>query len=166
MLALLLFFVDFCACVVLKGWFLRSLLVYFIYVLLKKDPYNASFKHFIAPIFLLLIQDCFLYGLFGLSLVYILPIVFFSMRLKSVLMATEEVILYFLVVGVIVFDSLFFKKMLFSRPVFDVGFLFEIITNIIITRIILLGMRGNRFFPDLFKLNLFGRKRKVWTPNR
>ncbi|KKQ32689.1 MAG: hypothetical protein US49_C0006G0140 [candidate division TM6 bacterium GW2011_GWF2_37_49] len=163
---MLLFFVDFCACVTFNGWFVRSLLVYFSYVILKKDPFDASFKHFFLPIILLLIQDCFLYGHFGLALIYILPIVFFAMQLKSVLMATEEVIVYFLVVGVIIFDNLFFKKMLFSRPIFDGDFLFEIIANIIVTRIILLGMRGNRFLPNLFKLNSFDLKRKVWTPNR
>lgn len=166
MIALLLFFIDFCACFVFKGWFVRSLLVYFIYILLKKDPYDASFKHFFLPIALLLLQDCFLFGRFGLALAYILPLVIFSMRMKHLLMATEEVIVYFLIVSVILFESFVVKKMLFSRPIFDYGFLFEIIANIIITRIILLGMRGNRFLPKVLNLKTLGRGRKVWTPSR
>lgn len=166
MLAILLFFVDFLACVAFNGWFVHSLLAYFIYVLLKKDPFASSFKYFFVPIMLLLIQDCFLYGYFGLALLYLLPIVFFALRIKSLLMTTEEVIVYLLLVGVIIFESLFFKKMLFSRPIFDHGFLFEIITNIIVSKIILLGMRGNRFTQICFKSKLFVVKRKVWTPNR
>lgn len=166
MISLVLFFIDFCACFIFKGWFVRSLLVYFIYVLMKKDPYEASFKHLFLPIFLLLLQDCFLFGRFGLAFAYILPLVLFSMRMKHFLMATEEVIVYFLIVGAILFEAVLVKKILFSRPIFDYGFLFEIITNIIITRIILLGMRGNRFLPGIFNLKIFGRGRKVWTPSR
>jgi len=171
MLALLLFFTDICAYVLFNGWYVRSLLVYFIVALLKKDSIEFSFKYFYLPVVLLLLQDSFLYGRFGLALAYILPLTLFSFRFRNILMATEEVVVYLLVVGTIIFDNIFFKKMLLMRPFFDMGFLFEIFLNIIITKVVLLGMRGNRFLPNifvpiLFVLNLFGRGRKVWTPNR
>lgn len=154
MIALLFFFLDFVAFSFWNGWYLNSLLIYFIVQSLKQDNFEASFKFCYFPIILLLLQDCFLNGRFGLILLFLISVVVLMAYLREVIDAKQEYVCYLLVIGVLFFDHLLIKKMLLNKPFFNTDFLFEIFINIIITKVILLGVRGNRFLP-IFKRSRF-----------
>jgi hypothetical protein len=154
MIALLFFFLDFVAFSFWNGWFLNSLLVYFVVHSLKQDHFEVSFKFCYFPLILLLLQDCFLNGRFGLALIFFVPVIVLMVYLREVIDANQEYICYLLVICVLLFEHLFVKKMLLNKPFFNTDFLFEIFINIIITKVILLGVRGNRFLP-VFKRSRF-----------
>jgi len=154
MIALLFFFLDFVAFSFWSGWYLNSLLVYFVVHSLKQDGFELSFKFCYFPLILLLLQDCFLNGRFGLILVFLVPVIVLMVYLRQVIDAKQEYVCYLLIIGVLFFDHLLIKKMLFNKPFFNTDFLFEIFINIIITKVILLGVRGNRFLP-VFKRSRF-----------
>lgn len=154
MIALLFFFLDFVAFSFWNGWYLNSLLVYFVVNSLKQDSFETSFNFCYLPLFLLLLQDCFLNGRFGLMLVFLIPVIVLMAYLREVVDANQEYVCYLLITGVLFFDHLLIKKMLLNKPFFNTDFLFEIFINIIITKVILLGVRGNRFLP-IFKQSRF-----------
>lgn len=147
MIALLLFFIDFIAFTFWNGWYLNSVLIYFIVQSLKRDGFEVSFNFCYLPIILLVIQDCFLNGRFGLILIFLIPVVFLMAYLREVLDAEQEYVCYFLVAGILFFEGIFIKKMIDFRLFFSYDFLFEIFINILSTKIILMGVRGNRFLP-------------------
>ncbi len=155
MIALVFFFLDFVAFSFWNGWYLNSLLIYFIVHSLKQDRFEASFKFCYFPIILLLLQDCFLNGRFGLILLFLIPVIVLMSYLREVIDAKQEYVCYLLIVGILFFDHLLIGKMLLNKPFFNADFLFEIFINIIITKVILLGVRGNRFLPVFkrFRLN-------------
>ncbi len=154
MIALLFFFLDFVAFSFWNGWYLNSLLVYFVVNSLKQDSFETSFNFCYLPLGLLLLQDCFLNGRFGLVLVFLIPVIVLMAYLREVVDANQEYVCYLLITGVLFFDHLLIKKMLLNKPFFNTDFLFEIFINIIITKVILLGVRGNRFLP-IFKQSRF-----------
>lgn len=154
MIALLFFFLDFVAFSFWNGWYLNSLLVYFVVQSFKQDSFETSFKFCYLPLILLLLQDCFLNGRFGLILVFLIPVIVLMAYLRKVIDAKQEYICYLLIIGVLFLNHLLIKKMLFNRPFFNSDFLFEIFINIIIVKVILLGVRGNRFLP-IFKRSQF-----------
>lgn len=159
MVAIVLFFLDFIAFAFWNGWYLNSLLIYFIVQSLKRDGFETSFSYCYLPLFLLLFQDCFLNGRFGLALVFFVPCIIFMAYLRDVVDAEQEYVCYLFVVGILFFDHLFIKKMLLFKPFLNTDFLFEIFINIIITKVILLGVRGNRFLP-IFNRPIFNRSIK------
>ena len=147
MIALLFFFLDFVAFAFWDGWYLNSLLIYFIVQSLKRDGFETSFNFCYLPLILLLLQDCFLNGRFGLSLMFFVPVIIFMAYLREVVDAEQEYVCYLLVAGILFFDHILIKKILLNQHFFNSNFLFEIFINIIITKVILLGVRGNRFLP-------------------
>ena len=150
MIALIFFFLDFVAFAFWNGWYLNSLLIYFVVQSLKQDNFELSFRYCYFPMFLLLLQDCFLNGRFGLILTFLVPVIVLMAYLREVVDADQEYVCYLLIFGVLLFDHILIKKILLYKPFLNADFLFEIFINIIMTKVILLGVRGNRFLP-IFK---------------
>ncbi len=161
MLALLLFFSDFLFALLFDGWIIQGLLVYFILNQLLASSYTYSFKNFYIPLGLLVLQDCFIYCRFGLILVYLLPTIFFARYLRTLFLDAAGTLLCFFISGIIFFDNLLIKKILFSKNFSLEGTLVKIFVNLVVSYVVLLGTRGNRSL-----LRFFSRERKVWTPNR
>lgn len=161
MWALLFFMTDFLAYALLNGWFVQSLLVFFILQQLLASSYTYSFKNFYLPLTLLVLQDCFMYGRFGLVLAYLLPLALLARHLRVVFLDAAGTLLCFLIGGLVFFDQFLIKKVLFSKNFSWEATLFKIFVNLCIAYLVLLGTRGNRSL-----LRFFSRERKVWTPNR
>lgn len=161
MVALLLFFCDFFAYTLFNGWLVHSLLVYFILKQLMASSYTYSFKNFYLPLFLLVLQDCFWYGRFGLILVYLVPVVFLARYLRVLFLDAAGTLLCFFIGGLIFFDQFLIKKVLFLKNFSWEATLIKIFVNLIVAYMVLLGTRSNRSL-----LKFFSRERKVWTPNR
>ncbi len=161
MLALLFFFIDFLAYAFWEGWIVQSLLVFFVLQQLLASSYSYSFKNFYLPLFLLVLQDCFLYGRFGLILAYLLPLTLLARYLRVVFLDAAGTLLCFFVGGVVLLDQFLIKKMLFLKNFTWEATLFKIFVNLGVAYLVLLGTRGNRSL-----LKFFSRERKVWTPNR
>jgi len=161
MLALLLFFIDFLAYALWEGWVVQSLLVYLVLQQLLASSYTYSFKNFYLPLGLVVLQDCFLYGRFGLVLIYLLPLVFLARYLRVLFLDAAGTLLCFFVGGMIFFDQFLIKKLLFLKNFTWEATLFKIFVNLVVAYLVLLGTRGNRSL-----LKFFSRERKAWTPNK
>ncbi len=161
MLALLFFFGDFLAYALWEGWIIQSLLVFFIMQQLLASSFTYSFKNFYLPLILIVLQDCFMYGRFGLILVYLVPVVIIARLLRRLFLDAAGALLCFFIVGLVLFDQFLIKKVLFLKHFSWEATLFKIFVNLCIAYLVLLGTRGNRSL-----LKFFSRERKVWTPNR
>ena len=148
MLHFLLFFLDFIVYAFGSNWLLSSLLVYFIYCNCK-DSVMDSNQYFI--LFLLLIQDLFLYGRFGLGLVYIVPLLFVSRLTEGVFLKNLLWLRFGLLVSFSFFCEYFIiKKWLFLQDYTLESTFFRFLVSLLITSLILFGLRifgtrGNRF---------------------
>ncbi len=158
MLALLFFFLDFLLYTLLSGWIIQSLLVFFILQQLLASSYTYTFKNFYLPLGLLILQDCFLYGRFGLILVYLIPLVFLARYLRVMFLDAAGTLLSFFIVGIVFFDQFFIKKVVFLNIFSWKATLLKIFINLCIAYLVLLSTRSNRSL-----LRFFSRERKIWT---
>ena len=160
MIALLFFFLDFLAYAFMHQWLFKFLLCYFIITYLVIRPLDLTDKNFYASLGLVLLQDCFLHGRFGLIMLFLAPLIFFTYRFQRLFMRTAlffPIFLSFILVG----ENLIIESMLFAKNITLFMTITKIFINIVIGYMILLGTRGNRSF--FIKVE---RERKVWTPNR
>jgi len=158
MLAILLFFLDLLAFTYFEQWVIFSLLAFFIFKLVSVN-FSYKFTSFWLPISLLLIQSFLLTGVFGLSLLYLLPMILIANHCRRVLLNSSVILpLIFIVIAVLAENVGF--KLLLGLPIatFFVTIM-KILVNLGLESLILLGTRGNRCLP-------YGKGRKVWTPSR
>lgn len=149
MLYILFFFLDFISFMILKKWLIFSLLGYFIASQFnKKNKFIYSFKLFYLPLFFLLIQDNFINGRLGIGLIYIIPIIFFSEKVRNWFSPPFTFFCYFFLIFSIILQSFLIKKWLLGQNIELYSTTLKIFINMIIEYLILLGMRGNR---SLFK---------------
>ncbi len=138
----IIFFVfDLLCFVLLKEWLISSLLVYFFSVIFFKKKVNISIK--ILAICLFFIQDYIIYGTVGVSLFYILPILFFNQKLIKMLnFSSFFVFIPFIgivfLAKIIFLDILFFNKYMGFHSTF-----LNIFNSMLIGCLILLGSRDN-----------------------
>ena len=161
MLALFLFFLDFCCHALFQGWFVHSLLCLFTIQQLQVLETQNAWKTLYVPLFLLLLQDCYLYGRFGFILILLIPCIFIYHKLKYIILHTNRIALP-LCIGLFLGSYDFLAHyVIFSHNFSPKQTFIKIFVNICVAYIILLGTRGNRFL-----LTHVDKKRKVWTPNR
>lgn len=143
LLPISLFFLDFIIHALCYEWYLYSLLAYFITLLFSNsERYLCKY----VALFLLLIQDTFLYGRFGLSLAYLVPLLCCVKFIRIVFNERFAVVLnYVLLIFIFLFDAIIIKKWLFMRYVAVQSTIFKIIVNIIVMNLILFGTQGSRF---------------------
>ena len=63
-------------------WLLFSTLVCYLTALLVTDYYDQFSFSSVVPLCLLLLEDCFLYGRFGLILLFLLPVMYVAKEVK------------------------------------------------------------------------------------
>lgn len=158
MIALLFFFFDLLAYVFLGRWVVYSLLGFFLIRLVRND-FTYSVARFWLPLGLLLVQSSMITGRFGLSLIYLIPMIFIAAHWRGILLNSTAILPFIFMIIAIIVEVVGFKVLLHQQnPSFFVTIM-KIFVNVSIEFLILLGTRGNRSLP-------FGRGRKVWTPNR
>ena len=160
MIALLFFFLDFLVYAFMNQWMVHLLLSYFIVRYLVLFPLDVRDKGLYASLGLLLLQDCFLYGRFGLILMFLIPLIMFTCRFQRLFIKTAlffPLFLSFMILG----EYLIIKKLIFSKDITLFMTITKIFINMVLGYMVLLGMRGNRSFSVLLE-----KERKVWTPNR
>jgi len=159
MLAILLFFLDLLAYVYCEQWVFLSLLCYFIYKLVAAD-FSYKFMSFWLPLGLLLVQSSLITGRFGLSLVYLLPMILIAARCRGILLNSSSILPFIFILTALLAENVGFKLLLgLPMGTFFVTIM-KIFVNVGIESLILLGTRGNRCLP------FYGKGRKVWTPSR
>jgi|SaaInlStandDraft_6_1057023.scaffolds.fasta_scaffold193262_1 hypothetical protein len=147
-LPFLLFFIDFLFFNLFDCCFFHFLLVGFIVqqVLKSNDITISSFFNFY--ILLLLVEDVFLYGRFGLSLIYTIPIIFFALYArKSLFLHTYIFGGLFIIFSLCV--DFFIKKEILGMPFVVYSTIKIIFINLIlvflsIKLINIWGIQGNR----------------------
>lgn len=154
---LFLFITDFLIFSLLHGWYLHSLLVVSLLLLLVTDFYDSFSSLYILPTFLLLLQDVFMYERFGLILLFLLPVGFLAKEVKYIVSRPFSLFFPLLLVLYLFFDHSIINGLLLrydtSLPM-TVGKYFA---NMVVGLVAFWGLRGNRSFY---------KERKVWTPNR
>ena len=151
----ILFLVDFIFFMFFDQWLVYCLLIYFIYLQSKNVDESTYFYYVFSPfisrsfnmcLFLLLLQSNFLYSRFGLNLVYLFPIIFFSYKLRT-WFNLEVKFFYFLMIIFALFGELFvIKYALFGQNIYLYSTITKIFINLTIGYLILLGTRSNRPF--------------------
>ena len=145
MLNLLLFLVDFFLYALFDQWLFYLLLIYFITLLVSE---SALSRRSLFTVFLLLIQDHFLYGRFGLGLVCLIPVAALAAMMRSIFHSHYMVFSrYALLVLFFVLDHFLFKEWLFMSELGGKSTMIKISINLIVLSLTFLGRRGNRFFP-------------------
>jgi len=158
MIALFFFLFDFIVHVACDQWFSNSLLVYFMYRNLQEE---ALWKPWQCMV-LLLLQDFFLHGRFGLGLICFIPLLLVIKGVKVVVHKYWWMVVgYLLLPWFIILEMLVIKNWLFMQNIGVKSTLEPIFgTIILMSTLIFFGTLGNRF------LSVLDKKRKVWTPNR
>ena len=147
-LPFIFFFLDFLAFVCFDKWIIFSLLAYFIakQFTLKKA---GSLKNidFYSSIAMLLVQDFYINQRIGLSLLYIIPIVWSANKFKHFATPTTAKLLSCIfLLSVFLFQAVFIKMLVLGQNVGFYSTITKIFINLIIEYIVLLSMRGNRSF--------------------
>ena len=160
--AIVVFLFDLIAFMICDGWYVHALLAYFFLFLLEKHEHEFwSEANVTCTLFLLLMQDGLRFAHVGLSLSYVLPLALLSWYGKRIVIYAPWTLIHLLLPAALLADGVLMNYY-FSLP--NCNFYLSI-QKIFITLgigyLILLGMRGSRFFALYW-----AGKRKVWTPYR
>jgi|GEM_PF-1413600 hypothetical protein len=146
-LPILYFLFDFVFLGVSNNWSVRLLLTYFIFYMCIHHKDRFITKHSIGILLLLLAQDVFIYGRFGISLLYLAPILlcmFISSFFCDIKMFAFR---YLFLISALFSEFFILKKGYFAAKVPFKSLFLSISVNIILMIILVpIGMRGNRFF--------------------
>lgn len=154
-----LFFIDFISFAFLNAWIINSLSIYFILTIFTNPSKGLNLKFIVLTLFLIVQQDLFLNGRFGLCLLYYLPFVFIFYRLQT--LVNFPLLFYPFSWALVVSTDFALKKLIYLQNISLNSTFYKFFINLIIGYLILLGMRGNR---PIFKMIRIGRK--VRTPSR
>lgn len=146
------FLLDLTLSILFKKWIVFSLLSYLVFLILSdksviRQPF--TFNLFYFPFIVFLIQDSSINGKFGLSLIYLVPMMFLSLKIKRFFNLNMSFFYCFFVFLAIFIQNIFIKHILLAQDIGYYSTLTKIFINIIVTYLVLLGMRGNRSVPNL-----------------
>ena len=159
MIAIILFLCDFFMFALLDQWVVSSLLAFFVIKQCVSDSNNFYYMH--LPIALLFLQDTLIYGRFGLTALYLLPMLFAAQKGKTLLLYTRTLLPFLLLCCIVLIRSIILKHIILGLNISFCMTIKHICSTLGVGYLVLLGMRSNRLFPLLG-----GNGRKVWTPNR
>jgi hypothetical protein len=148
--SIVLFLLDLSMFILFKKWIVFSLLSYLIFLILNDNSLDQpfTFNLFYFPLTLFLLQDNFINGKFGLSLIYLIPIWLLSLNIKKFFDPKMTFFYCFFMVLAVFIQNVFIKYLLLSQNIGFYSTLSKIFINIVVTYLVLLGMRGNRSLPD------------------
>ncbi len=141
-----LFFLDFIISIFLHKWFIHTLLVYCVITQFSFRVPVITKQSFYGILFFLVLQDCFIYGRFGLLFIFLIPLMLVARSLQKRLFVHDSLIFpFFLISCLLFFDVFFVKKWLFCKEISILTTFLKFFINLGIGYIILLGVRSNRF---------------------
>ncbi len=160
LLTLSLFFLDFILNEIFCRWIVQSLLIH-VFIREVQNPYKYLLPRLFAA-FLLGLQAFFVYGSFGITFVYLVPILFVARKLRTIIQIKNVLFTTFFVALIIIIENVVLKKMPFSSLLWGIEVLSVVFINFVIVCMyeIYVGIRSSRILPFL------GRMRKDRTPNR
>ena len=143
----LLFFCDFFVFSVTKNCFFCALLAYFIVLCVKRDTGCVQHNNRLyGVLFLLLLQDFFVGGRFGLGLVSLLfPLIFIPLT-KNVARVSDSVIFALFTLFVLFLQDFVIKSLFFGHDTCINSTIMKFFITLIVGYLVLFGMRGNRSF--------------------
>lgn len=142
--ALLFYFVDMIGFACFQKWMVYSLLAYLVAVLVDEKWHLFSLRYSFLPIALVLLQDCFANGRFGLALIYLVPVIGVALGLRRFLLRAS-VLPFILVIFALLCDVLIIKVLILGQSYSLWMTINKIFITLGIESLILLGMRGSRF---------------------
>ena len=145
MIAIILFLVDFLFFAIFDCFLIRSLVFYLVYVLLEQK--KVTVFHLAGMCFLILLQDSVIFTQYGLSLLYLVPLIILGHAIRHVFVA-GSLIPHFILCAVFVGGHMVLLFMQEKGGWHSTGWL--ILSNIIVILILLkmrtwVGVLGNRF---------------------
>ena len=153
LVALCFYILDFLMAFLRDSTVLRSLVAYFLFLVLYFDhgepKKSVLFRSsvFGATFFLVLLQNSYFYGRFGVDFIIFLPIFLFALLFKKIVHSFWYPLIYlFLIIFYFFFEFFLIKKAILRCNCAPESTFYEILSTIIVGILILFGMRGNRFF--------------------
>ena len=150
MVAFLLFFADFLLFAMFTQWIVHSLLAY---VVVKQvlngatTPFTfCSTPHHFFILFLLILEDFFLYGRFCFLLIWFIPALFFAHKIRKLIVIHKAIMISLVIITILFVDNLFIAKIFFSRNINFFMTITKIFTTLIVGMLVFLGLRSNRSF--------------------
>ena len=142
--ALLFYFTDMIGFACFHEWIVYSLLAYTMAVVVQEHWSLYTPLQSILPLTLLLFQDTFINGRFGLALIYLVPAICCALGFRRFLLRAS-ILPFLLVVFALLCDIFVIKVLILGQPYSLWMTISKIFITLIIEGLILLGMRGNRF---------------------
>lgn len=139
-----LFFFDFVTFTSIHNWLVHSVLVCFFVEFLVTKNYDQLSWAYALPLSLILLEDCFLYGRFGLILVCLIPLM---MILKDVKYSISKPFLLFFPMTLgcfLLFDILIVNYWMIENNVMFLMTIEKFFVNLVLGLVIFMGLRGNR----------------------
>lgn len=142
---LLFCFLDFLCNALFHQWLLYLLMSYVIIQILELTSF-FDVKKFLFPLFLLLLQDTFWHGRFGLALIWFFPLLVVAPLVRRYLLWSVHSVVPFIISGIIFFDQWLIKGLILGQPcILDVT-ICKIYATLGAGYLVSLGMWGSRFF--------------------
>ena len=139
-----LFFFDFIAFTTMHSWLVHSVLGCFLVEFLVTKKYDQFSWVYVLPIFLLLLEDCFLYGRFGLVLVCLIPLIMIMKDVKYSISKPFWLFFPLIFGSFLLFDSLVVNSWMIGNNVIFLMTIEKFFVNLAIGLVIFMGLRGNR----------------------
>ena len=141
-----LFFFDFFMYVLLEKWVVCAMLAYFICMQVRKTSLSFSLECFYLPVFLILIQDFFVNGVWGLSFLYLVPIVLLVPKIKNVFKVHNALLITVLLFFALIIQDFIIKRWIIGQNIGIYSTITKIFINILVGYLVLLGVRSSRSF--------------------
>ena len=98
------------------------------------------------PVFLLLLEDAFWHGRFGLALLWLIPVLFLARLTHRYLLWSTHTIVPIVICGVIFIDQWLIKGLILGKPCILSVTICKIFATLVVGYLVFLGMWGSRFF--------------------
>ncbi len=139
-----LFFFDFIAFTSMHNWLIHSVMVYFFVEFLVTKKYDQLSWAYALPIVLLLLEDCFLYGRFGLVLVCLIPLMMIMKDAKYSISKPFWLFFPIIFCCFLLFDTLIVNSWMIGNNVMFLMTIEKFFVNLAVGLVIFMGLRGNR----------------------
>lgn len=144
-LPIALCFSDFLLNALFNQWLVYLLTVYVVAKILESEDF-FDVKTLSMPLFLLLLQDTFWHGRFGLALLWVLPVLCLARLARRYLLWSVHTIIPMVVSLVIFCDQWLIKGLIVGKSCRLSVTICKIFVTLLIGYLVFLGMWGSRFF--------------------
>lgn len=145
MISILFCFLDFLCNALYNQWLVYLLVGHLIVKIFESERFFNP-KTLLLPLFLLLVQDTFWHGRFGLALLWIIPALGLARLARRYLLWSVHTVIPLVVSGIIFIDQWLIKGLICSQPCILSVTICKIFATLGVGYLVFLGMWGSRFF--------------------